>query len=138
MYKLYHFIAYGFLGWIIEIVFTGIGSGILKNDLKLTAGTYLWMFPIYGLAVFFEPIHNKIRDMNWWIRGLFWTGLILIVEYISGFILKLLIGVCPWDYGGNNYSLDGLIRLDYTPFWFIAGFIFEKAHDLIDSVIKAK
>lgn len=136
MKKLYHFIVYGFLGWIMEIIFTGIGAGILKNDLKLTASTYLWMFPIYGLAVFFEPLHNNIRDILWWIRGLVWSGLILIIEYLTGFVLKLLIGVCPWDYGNIGFSLDGLIRLDYIPFWFIAGLIFEKIHDLLESLTK--
>lgn len=136
MKKIYHFIVYGLLGWAMEIIFTGIGSGILKNDLKLTSSTYLWMFPIYGMAVFFEPLHNNIKDMFWWVRGLIWTGLILIIEYITGFILRLLIGVCPWDYGNIAFSLDGLIRIDYIPFWFIAGLIFEKIHNLLESLTK--
>lgn len=120
----------------MEIIFTGIGSGVLKNDLKLTASTYLWMFPIYGMAVFFEPLHNNIRDMFWLIRGMIWAGLILIIEYLTGFVLELLIGVCPWNYGNIGFSLDGLIRLDYIPFWFIAGLIFEKIHDLLESLTK--
>jgi uncharacterized membrane protein len=69
------FILYGFLGWILEIIFTGSGS-LLRGSISLTGYTYLWMFPIYGLAVFLEPIHDGIRKAPWPIRGLIWVALI--------------------------------------------------------------
>jgi uncharacterized membrane protein len=110
------FILYGFLGWILEIIFTGSGS-LLRGSISLTGYTYLWMFPIYGLAVFLEPIHDGIRKAPWPIRGLIWVALILLIEYLSGWILIQLIGFCPWDYTGSSpYAVDGLIRLDFSPF----------------------
>ena len=34
--------------------------------------------------------------------------------------------MCPWDYSGAKTSIKGVIRLDYAPYWMIAGLIFEK------------
>lgn len=128
------FLIYGFTGWTIEIVFTGLGS-MLRGMLSLTGYTYLWMLPIYGMAVFFEPIHDRIRPAPWIIRGIIWTCIILFIEYISGWLLSLLIGFCPWDYTGfSPYSVDGFMRLDFAPFWFLTGLGFEKAHDFLDSL----
>ncbi len=128
------FIIYGFVGWIFEIVFTGTGS-LLRGSLSLTGYTYLWMFPIYGMAVLLEPVHDSIRSAPWPIRGMIWVSLILFIEYISGWLLRTSIGICPWDYSGSSpYVVDGFIRLDFFPFWFTAGLIFERIHDFLDYI----
>ncbi|KUG02433.1 protoporphyrinogen ix oxidase, putative form, hemj [hydrocarbon metagenome] len=128
------FIIYGFVGWIFEIVFTGTGS-LLRGVLSLTGYTYLWMFPIYGMALFLEPVHDRIRSAPWPIRGIIWVSLIFFIEYVSGWLLSNIIGFCPWDYTGfSPYVVDGFIRLDFFPFWFTAGLIFEKIHGFLDSI----
>lgn len=127
------FIIYGLAGWCMEIIWTGLGS-LLNGNIVLEGGTYIWMFPIYGLAIFFEGIHNKIRSWSVIIRGGVYTVLIFLVEYLTGWILVQLIGVCPWDYSGSPFSIDGLIRLDYAPVWFAAGLIFEKIHDILINI----
>jgi uncharacterized membrane protein len=115
----------------LEILFTGTAS-ILSGSPSLTGFTYLWMFPIYGMAVLLEPVHERIRFSPWIIRGFIWAGIFFMIEYFSGWILKTIIGVCPWDYTNNTiYSIDGFIRLDYLPVWFITGLFFEKLHDYI-------
>lgn len=124
------FIIYGFTGWCIEIFWTGLGS-LIRGDRKLRGWTYLWMFPIYGLAVFLEPIHNFIRDWPFFLRGIIYVIFIWSIEYFTGFILKNTVKVCPWDYSKATYSIKGLIRLDYGPAWFLAGLLFEKLHDLL-------
>lgn len=128
------FLIYGLCGWIAEIIFTGSGSLIIGTA-SLTAKTYLWMFPIYGMAVFLEPVHEQIRLAPWVVRGIIWACLILTLEYCSGWLIRTLVGVCPWDYSGyTRFAVDGLIRLDYFPVWFAAGLLFEKLHDLLDHI----
>lgn len=127
------FALYGFIGWIAEIVFTGFHS-LLAGSLSLTGHTYLWMFPIYGLAAFLEPVHDRIRTVPWPVRGVIWVGAIFIIEYLTGWLLKVAIGVCPWDYTGiTPFAVEGFIRLDYFPVWFAAGMLFEQIHDYLDS-----
>jgi uncharacterized membrane protein len=121
------------MGWVIEIFWTGLGS-LLRGDLNLSGFTYLWMLPIYGSAVFLESLHDQIRTMPWLARGMVWAAVILMIEYAAGWILQLVLGSCPWDYRGyTQYTLDGLIRLDYAPAWFVVGLIFERFHDWLDN-----
>lgn len=133
MIMIERFIIYGLAGWCMEIIWTGIGS-FLDGDIYLNARTYIWMFPIYGLAILFEPIHDRIRAWPVIIRGGVYTLLIFIIEYLAGWTLQNIIGVCPWDYGDSTFSIDGFIRLDYAPAWFVAGLIFERIHDLLNSI----
>lgn len=124
------FVIYGLLGFCGEVLWTGLGS-MMKGDIKLMGWTYIWMFPIYAMAILLEPIHNRIRHLSIFIRGGVYTVLIFIGEFISGIILKGTLGVCPWDYTGKPLSIYGIITLTYIPVWFMVGLIFEKIHDTL-------
>lgn len=124
------YVLYGLAGWCTEIIWTGIGS-MLSGDVKLVGRTYIWMFYIYGLAIFLEPVHDRIRSWPLLLRGGVYTVLIFAIEYSTGFALRKILGVCPWDYSSSRFSVNGLIRLDYAPAWFTAGLLFEKYHDLL-------
>ncbi|MTI81805.1 MAG: hypothetical protein FH758_13190 [Firmicutes bacterium] len=127
------FLIYGLLGWGLEVFYTGFESA-LRGDPRLTSQTYLWMFPIYGLAVFLEPLHNAIRKYPWFIRGIVWVPVIFILEYSTGGVIRLITGFSPWDYTGTSpWQINGLIRLDMAPLWFITGLIFELVHDTLKS-----
>lgn len=120
------FIIYGFIGWGIEIIWTGLSS-MLQGDKGLSGFTNLWMFLIYGSAIFLEPIHDIIYGWKWPIRGIIWVVMIWGIEYTSGLILLSVLKIYPWHYSGP-YAVDGLVRLDYAPAWFVAGLIFERVH----------
>lgn len=129
---LIHFVVYGLLGMLMEVFWTGVHS-LISGDLNLVSKTSIWMFFIYGSAVFLEPIHDKIRRKNIFFRGVAWALLIFVIEFLSGYILEQIIGSCPWDYrNSTTLTLNGYIRYDYFPAWFIVGLIFEKIHDFLD------
>lgn len=113
-----------------ETLFTGFGS-LLKGDLTMRAWTYLWMFPIYGLMILLEPVHEQLRNFPAALRGGVYTVLIFGIEYTTGWILRELIGECPWDYGTGPYTIDGLITLYFIPVWFAGGLMFERLHDFL-------
>lgn len=125
------FLLYGIAGWSIEIVWTGMGS-LISGDLRLLGQSNLWMLPIYGLAVFLEPIHHAIIRWPRIFRGLAWVILIWGIEYLSGFILYTILGVYPWYYT-DKLAVNGLITLAYAPAWFVAGMIFERIHKTLDN-----
>ncbi len=130
-----HYIIYGLSGLLLETFWTGFGS-LFSGDISLTSRTYLWMFFIYGLGVFFEPIHDRIRRENFFIRGLIWVSLIYLIEFSTGFFLDKVVGACPWNYlTKTKFTLFGYIRFDYFPAWFIAGLLFEKYHDFLDKKV---
>ncbi|HBG75941.1 hypothetical protein QBE55_00300 [Eubacteriales bacterium mix99] len=126
------FILYGFTGWGIEIIWTGLGS-LLQGNYKLSGYTSIWMFFIYGCAVFLERIHDRIAHLPWGIRGLIWVLLIYCIEYISGFLMDSLFGICPWHYTGK-FAMNGYINFSFAPAWFVAGLLFERLHKSLDEL----
>jgi len=98
--------------------------------------TSLLMFPIYGMGALLGPIS---RGVDKWIGGedkltlkdKFWRHgfgdmvLIFCAEYLTGSFLRAR-NICPWDYSGRIFNIDGLIRLDFAQYWFAAGLLFEK------------
>ena len=124
----------GIAGWCLEILFTSAES-VAAGDMRLMGRTSLLMFPIYGLGVFLGPICRRLdqwlgdegvlrsRD-RFWRHGINDMVLIFTTEYLAGSFLRGA-GICPWDYTGRVMNIGGLIRLDFAPFWFLTGLLFE-------------
>jgi uncharacterized membrane protein len=119
------FLTCGMVGCLMEFLFTGLKSLFIFKQRDLKCHSSLWMFPIYGMACFIKPFKNHYKNLNILKRGLIYTILIFIGEFISGSILKKFDS-CPWDYSDKKHNVKGLIRLDYAPCWFLAGLIFEQ------------
>ncbi len=115
----------------MEVVWTGFGS-LMSGDMRLISFTNLWMFFIYGAAVFLEPIHDAIRGWMMPVRGLIWVIIIWGMEYTSGLLIKTFFGVYAWYYTGY-FAIDSLVRIDFAPAWFIAGLLFERLHHTLDA-----
>lgn len=119
-----NFLLCGFAGWCLEILFTSFGS-FRRRELQLMGRTSLWMFPIYGMAAFLKPVCRLLQRLPALLRAFFYSCFIFLGEYVSGSILKKH-QMCPWDYSGSPANIRGVIRLDYTPLWMMAGLVFEK------------
>lgn len=121
----HNFIKCGLIGWTMELFFSSMQSLTLHNDLRLIGNTSLLMFPIYGLGAIFCPLYRILSKLNITLRGIIYTILIFATEYSTGWILRQF-SMCPWDYSGSKYNINGLIRLDFAPVWFILGLVFER------------
>lgn len=132
MKTLKRFLIYGIIGLLLEVVYTGLAA-LLKGDFSMHGFTFLVMMPIYGLAVFLEPLHTHVRPHAWWTRGLIYLATIWMIEYSSGVILAEFLGNCPWHYS-DKLNINGYITLRMAPEWFLAGLGFEFVHDLLDTL----
>lgn len=132
-----NFLKCGVAGWCLEVIFTSIGS-MAAHDWRLMGNTSLLMFPIYGLGALLTPIGQAVdrwlavspgevlTGMDRALRhGMLYMVIIFMAEYLFGALLKAG-GVCPWDYSGLHSNIDGLIRLDFAPLWFMTGLLFEQ------------
>lgn len=108
----------------MEILFTAFDS-FRRRELKLMGKTSVWMFPIYGMAVLVRPMYAIIKTMPMLLRGIIYSAGFFTVEFLSGSILKKR-GLCPWDYSKAKSNINGVIRLDYAPFWMMAGLVYER------------
>ena len=119
-----NFIKCGTIGWCMEITFTALGA-LRRREMPLVGQTSLWMFPIYGCTAFFKPVFSLVKHCHLFVRGTAYALSIFGAEYASGrFLAKH--GLCPWNYNRHHWHINGLIRIDYFPFWFFAGLLFEQ------------
>lgn len=117
------FVLCGTTGWCLEIIFTGL-SQLRRRELTMIGQSSLLMFPIYGMAALIRPLSRILCKKPFWVRGITYMGLIFSGEYLSGSLLKKH-DLCPWDYAKSRYQIGSIIRLDYAPYWFLAGLLFE-------------
>ena len=109
----------------MEIIYSSLCCFFSKGDLRLTGQTSLHMFPIYGMGALLAPIGKRLKGLNFLMRGGIYTCLIFSTEYLTGHFLRKR-NMCPWDYSGSRYNINGLIRLDFAPAWFLLGLLFER------------
>lgn len=120
-----NFIRCGLIGWSVELFFTCFHNLAATNDKRLIGQTSLLMFPIYGLGTLIPLIARFLKKLGFLLRGSIYAVLIFLMEYLSGSILRSF-DACPWDYSQSRYQIHGLIRLDFFPFWFLLGLLFEQ------------
>jgi len=60
--------------------------------------------------------------------------LIFAVELVSGLLLRLVLGECPWNYVNRTLSIYGIITLTYAPVWFAYGIMLEQVHGIIKRI----
>lgn len=107
----------------MEIIFTALGA-LRQHQMKLIGQTSLYMFPIYGCAALFKPVFTLMKEFSLPLRGLIYAASIFTAEFFSGKLLSKY-SVCPWNYEHSRWNISGLIRLDFLPFWFFAGILYE-------------
>lgn len=118
-----NFLKCGLIGWCMEIIFTALDS-FRRRDMRLMGNTSIWMFPIYGSAALLYPVCLLLKKKPIWFRGLSYMSLIFSVEFLTGHLLAKH-NLCPWNYRRSRWNVRQVIRLDYAPFWFAAGLLFE-------------
>lgn len=127
------------LGMTCEIFFTAFkalfnGTPIHNKPLAAMAGiTYVWMAFIYALIPILGVLfHDKVKHIPVYLRLPMYVLILYAVEFISGYLLKLITGSCPWEYK-TGWNIMGLIQLEYFPAWLLFVWIVEYLYVFINN-----
>ena len=61
----------------------------------------------------------KFYNMSVWRQSVIGTVIVLVVEYISGYILNIKMGLDIWDYSDMYFNINGQICLEFGLLWFL-------------------
>ena len=61
----------------------------------------------------------KFYKMAVWKQAVIGTVLTLVVEYISGYVLNIKMGLDIWDYSDMYFNLNGQICFEFAVIWFL-------------------
>ncbi|WP_294387812.1 putative ABC transporter permease [uncultured Clostridium sp.] len=115
---LYNFFVYGFIGWIIENIFSYYihghfqKEGFLKGPFKpMYAIAMAWMLELYKIVpnIKFLIIISFIIPTT--------------VEYITGFVMRKFFNNDYWDYSKEKFNYEGIICLKFSIIWVILSVI---------------
>ena len=113
----------GAIGLLIEIGFTSLGS-LRNRDFRMMGRTSPIMFPIYGTAAIIRPLSHHCHSLPTIARGSIYMSAIFLTEFTSGMFLQKH-HCCPWNYGRARTNICSVVRIDYAPYWFLTGLLYE-------------
>ena len=110
------FFIYGFIGWVVEVIYYGITEGKFINRGFLNGA----LCPVYGIGFycviwFFRPIMDSFPML------FFGSAIVCTtVELIAGAILYAIFHLRWWDYSDYRLNFKGFICLRFAIYWGIA------------------
>ena len=61
----------------------------------------------------------KFYNMSVFKQSLIGTGIVLVIEYIAGYILNIKMGLDIWDYSDMFFNINGQICLEFGLLWIL-------------------
>lgn len=118
LYFLFNFFLYGFIGWIIENLFSYFVKGHFQEDGFLN-GPFK---PMYAIAMTVIILLNKINPNIYY---LIFMGMVIptSVEYITGVLMRKYFNKNYWDYSDVKYNYQGIVCFGFSIYWTILTFI---------------
>ena len=97
---------------------------VIEGIWRIPKGGYanIVMLPIGGLCGLLIGSINQIPkfyNMSVWRQSVIGTVIVLIIEYISGYVLNIKMGLGIWDYSNMFFNINGQICLEFGLLWFL-------------------
>lgn len=113
------FFLYGFLGWVIENLFSYFAKGHFQED-GFLRGPFK---PMYAIAMTILIFFAEVMKVNFFILLILCFIVPTVVEYVTGYIIRRYLHKDYWDYSTLNYNYQGLICLSFSVAWTVLTFI---------------
>ena len=96
----------------------------LEGIYRIPSGGYanIAMLAVGGLCGLLVGSVNqvpKFYNMTVWKQAVIGTVLTLVVEYVSGYVLNVKMGLGIWDYSDMYFNVNGQICLEFAFIWFL-------------------
>ncbi|WP_343248744.1 putative ABC transporter permease [Diplocloster hominis] len=104
----------------------GIGGGVYYLMEIMFRGYSHWSMAVLGGICF---VLIGLLDTKYSLRFPVWAqmlasaGIITTLEFITGWLLNIKLGLNVWDYGAVPFNLMGQICLPFTILWFFLSFV---------------
>ena len=112
---------------IIKYLILGIIGGFTYVIIEmLYRGHSHWsMFIVSAVAFISIGLINEFIswDMKLWKQMLIGSGIVTVLEFISGYILNIKLGWLIWDYSNVPFNIMGQICLPFSIAWFFISLI---------------
>lgn len=120
---------------IFKYLILGIigGSTYVMIELLYRRHSHWSMFIVSAIAFILIGLINEYIswDMSLWKQMLIGTGIVTILEFISGYIINIKLDWHIWDYSNVPFNIIGQICLPFSIAWFFISLIAIVADDYL-------
>lgn len=118
--------------WLMNnFILFGIGGiTYMVIELLWRGCTHWTMMILGGLCFLAAGAVNRIKRISLPVKMMICAVLITVLEFITGYIVNIKLGMDVWSYDDMNYNIMGQICLTYTIMWFFlsAGCIYADSY----------
>lgn len=119
LYFTFNFFLYGFIGWIIENLYSYYVNGYFQKDGFLNNP----FKPMYGIAMSFIIAISEITNQNTYLLILICFIIPTLVEYTTGVIMRKNFQKDYWDYSKLKHNFQGIVCMKFSIYWTFLTFI---------------
>lgn len=120
---------------IFKYLVLGIIGGVTYIMIELLYRSYThWsMFIVSAIAFILIGLINEYINWNMklWKQMLIGSGIVTVMEFISGYILNIKLGWHIWDYSNVPFNVMGQICLPFSIAWVFISLIAIVADDYL-------
>lgn len=113
LYFMFNFFIYGFIGWIIENVYSYYKVGHIQEEGFLNSP----FKPMYAIAMSILVLIDNSLKINLLILVILCFIVPTIVEYLTGVIMRSYFNKNYWDYSKEKHNIDGIVCLRFSIYW---------------------
>lgn len=118
--------------WLMNnFILFGIGGiTYMVIELLWRGCTHWTMMILGGLCFLAAGAVNRIKRICLPVKMMICAVFITVLEFITGYIINIKLGMNVWSYNDMNYNVMGQICLTYTIMWFFlsAGCIYADSY----------
>lgn len=118
------------------LIFIIFGLSYVGIELLYRGHSHISMFILGGLCgVLIGLINEYTPKMNIVLQMLLGTVIITALEFVTGCIVNLWLGLNVWDYSNLRFNIMGQVSLIFSFAWFILSYFVVKLDDYIRDMI---
>lgn len=120
------------------IIFILFGISYVILELLYRGHSHITMFFVGGLCGLLIGLINEVTPkMPILLQMLLGSVIVTFIEFVTGYILNIKLGLHIWDYSNLRFNILGQISLLFSVLWFFLSFIVIHMDDILrDNVIK--
>lgn len=120
-----------------SIIFIIFGITYVGIELLFRGHSHISMFFLGGLCGLLIGLINEYTPkMNIILQMFMGTTIITILEFITGCIVNLWLGLNVWDYSNLRFNIIGQVSLIFSFAWFILSYFVVRLDDYIRDKIE--
>lgn len=101
-----------------------MGCAYTNIELFFRGYSHQSMFLVGGLCGLLIGMINEVnQNLRMWQQCMISTIIVLIIEFISGYILNVKLNIGIWDYSSMPFNIMGQVCVLFGVFWFFLSVI---------------